>query len=101
MRTPVPQFSNIMAPLKILLEDDYLSSGKGTKTAGDNFSFELLWNKPHEKEFSSIKSEFLNAAKLAHPDDKNAPFLFTDTSNMHWAEISTQIPAEHSKQRFI
>lgn len=66
MRTSLPNYAAVVAPLHDLLEDVYQLAGKRTKAAVRKFPVGDSWGKVHDTAFSTIKHQLAAAVKPAH-----------------------------------
>ena len=94
MRNSIPSYSELIAPLRQLLEEYYTRTGKRTKRALRNLSLSNSWGTQHDSAFADIKSQLAASVKLAHPNSDHSMCLFTDASDTHWAAVLTQVPTE-------
>jgi RNase H-like domain found in reverse transcriptase len=94
MRTAIPSFSTLTAPLRNLLECVYsLTGGKRTKTAVARIILSSAgWNDMHTGAFKSCQNALSQAATLAHPSRDKRVCLYTDASQEFWSAIATQDP---------
>ena len=101
MRSCIPQFTTVTAPLAQLLEKVYKHAGKRTKRAVAKVLLEsVACSDVHLRAFDSTKSALANAVRLSHPHPDQILCLFTDASEQHWSGILTQIPPEDLSSPF-
>lgn len=95
----IPQFSQRVAPLSVLLETAYERSGKRTKKSVAKFSLaELGWNAEHAQAFNGLQQQLVHQVHTAHRNPALSLCVFTDASDDFWAAAVTQRnPAELSK----
>jgi RNase H-like domain found in reverse transcriptase/Reverse transcriptase (RNA-dependent DNA polymerase)/Integrase zinc binding domain len=95
MRTAIPAFSKMVAPLQQLLETVYsLAGGKRTRAAAVKIPLSRVgWGQTHADAFSSCQSALEHAATLAHISDSKRICLYTDASDEFWSSITTQVSA--------
>ena len=98
MRTSLPNYAAVIAPLHDLLEQVYAKTGKRTKTAIRKQTLDNLWGREHDEAFHNIKQQLAAAVKLAHVKENYLICLFTDASESHWAAILTQVPSDQRKR---
>jgi RNase H-like domain found in reverse transcriptase len=94
MRTSIPSFATLIAPLHILLESVYQAAGgKRTKTAAAKVQLHLVgWTSHHADVLAACKESLLHAATLAHPSPDRRLCLYTDASQDYWSSMATQVP---------
>jgi RNase H-like domain found in reverse transcriptase/Reverse transcriptase (RNA-dependent DNA polymerase)/Integrase zinc binding domain/Integrase core domain len=94
MRTAIPSFSTLTAPLHNLLECVYsVTGGKRTKTAVARILLSGAgWREMHTEAFKSCQNALSHAATLAHPSRDKRVCLYTDASQEFWSAIATQVP---------
>lgn len=94
VRSSIPNFSTIVAPLHQLLEDCYKKSGKRTRKRIYRISLAGLWRENHQSSFDSIKQFLTRAITLAYRKENYTMCLYTDASETHWGSILTQVPSD-------
>lgn len=81
MRSCIPEYTSVVAPLAELLEGVYGLAGRRSKRAASKISIEDAgWDERHEKAFKATKDALANAVFLAHPQSTKLLCLFTDAS---------------------
>jgi RNase H-like domain found in reverse transcriptase len=101
MRTSIPDYALLMAPLVRLMEVVHRSAGnKRTKASVKKTRLTGLWAQEHELAFQAVKEQLMSAVKVAHPRDGYLTNVFTDASETHWSSITTQVPMEDSSLPF-
>jgi signal transduction histidine kinase len=84
MRTSIPDYALLMAPLVRLMEAVHRSAGnKQTKAFVKKTHLTGLWTQKHELSFRAVKEQLMNAVKHAHPRDGYLTIVFTDASETH------------------
>jgi RNase H-like domain found in reverse transcriptase len=95
MRTSIPNFALLMAPLARLMDAVHHRAGnKRTKASVKKTSLISLWRQEHEVAFQAIKDQLMSAVTLAHPKAGYCTHVFTDASETNWSSITTQVLAE-------
>lgn len=92
IRSSIPMYSEVIAPLHNLMELCYKKAGRRTRKSVAKISLAGLWGGTHSSAFQQIKSHLSQAIKLAHPKEGHITCLFSDASDLHWASILTQVP---------
>lgn len=98
MRSSIPSYSAVVAPLRALLESIYRVKNSRTKRAIARVPLASSWGSTHETTFAGIKSQLARSTRLAHPRDDCNLCLFTDASESHWSGILTQVPKGQLKR---
>jgi len=97
MRSSIPEYTKVVAPLHNLMESCYAIAKKRTKRAVRNISLTELWGADHDVAFHQVKSSLAQSLKLAHPKDGYVTCLFADASDTHWSSVLTQVPESEVK----
>jgi RNase H-like domain found in reverse transcriptase/Reverse transcriptase (RNA-dependent DNA polymerase)/Integrase core domain/Integrase zinc binding domain/Chromo (CHRromatin Organisation MOdifier) domain len=94
MRTAIPMFSTLIAPLQDLLEHVYAYAGsKRTRTAAAKVLLsDVGWDASHSAVFQACQTALINSVTLAHLSPDQRVCLYTDASNDFWSAIITQVP---------
>lgn len=100
MRTSIPDYSKVVAPLHNLMENLYFKVGKRTKKAICNLSLSGLWGATHTSAFNQIRDHLAQGLKLAHPKADHNICLFTYPSETHWASVLTQVSKSETHLNF-
>jgi signal transduction histidine kinase len=84
MRTSIPDYALLMAPLVRLMEVVHRSAGnKRTKAFDKKTRLTGLWTQEHELSFRAVKEQLMNTVKHAQPRDGYLTIVFTDASETH------------------
>lgn len=94
MRTSIPNYSELVAPLLALLEECYKAVGGRTKKKLGKFSLTSKWGTVHQSAFDTLKSNLEEQIKLAFPKPGYDIVLCTDASETHWSGVLTQVKKE-------
>jgi RNase H-like domain found in reverse transcriptase len=96
MRTGLPNYSVMIAPLHALIEAAYgRAGGKRTKNAVSKVMLcDVGWSAEHEKCFRLCQSALENLVTLAHVTPQKRICMYTDASSDFWSSITTQVPPE-------
>lgn len=97
MRTSIPEYAKVIAPLHRLMEDVYKKTKSRTKRSVAKIHLNSLWGEDHDAAFSAIIQQLAVATKLAQPKPDHNLCLFTDASSEHWAAIFTQVSKQHKR----
>ena len=90
MRTAIPNFSQLIAPLHDLLETNYSNHRTRKKTRLTNRPISA-WGDEHQAAFSTLIKAIKEQATLATVDRKQRLCLFTDASEPYWSGVLTQV----------
>ena len=95
MRSSIPEFAKLVAPLQKLLERVYKKADGRTKQKAKRVPLSTIgWGQEEESCFEKVKHELQNSCTLAHLDNAKQLCLFTDASDQYWASVLTKIPPE-------
>ena len=100
MRSFIPAYAAVIAPLHSLMEQTYAKKRSRTKKAIARVSLSDNWTDEHQQAFNTIKAELASAKKLAFQKDDYDICLFTDASETHWSGILTRVPADQRSLTF-
>lgn len=93
MRSAIPDFSNLVAPLLAALERAYSKANSRTKRAAKRILLaDVGWGQAEISAFANCKLALANRVKLAHRDSEKKLCFYADASDTHWAGITTQVP---------
>ena len=90
MRTAIPNFSTLVAPLHELLEENYTLNKTRKKSRLLNRPISA-WGDEHQAAFTSLIQAIKEQVTLATPDPTKRLCLFTDASSTHWSGVLTQV----------
>jgi Reverse transcriptase (RNA-dependent DNA polymerase) len=90
MRTAIPSFSTLVAPLHQLLEDVYArAGGRRTKTSVARIPLsEVGWTDEHAETFRACQKALVQTTELSHPSKDKRVCLYTDASQDFWSPVS-------------
>ena len=91
MRTSIPDYARIAAPLLQLLEDCYKHVGGRTKRKLGKLSLMPIWEAVHQQAFEDLRQSLEHQIKLAFPKPEYDMVLCTDASETHWSGVLTQV----------
>jgi hypothetical protein len=96
MRTGLPNYSEMVAPLSALLQAaSRQAGGKRTKTAVSKVELaDIGWLDAHARCFKQCQIALENLVTLAHPSTARRICMYTDASSLFWSSITTQVPPE-------
>ena len=93
MRSAIPEYTRLVAPLHAMLERVYAEANGRTKRKANGVQLSTVgWSEQEAQCFQNVKSELHNTCTLSHLDSAKRLCLFTDASDDHWAFVLTQIP---------
>ena len=92
MRTSIPEYAKVVAPLHSLMEQCYTQCKKRTKRPVRSVSLTNLWGAVHGSSFMQIKDLLGQSLRLSHPKKGFVPCLFSDASDTHLSSVLTQVP---------
>ncbi|KAF0731194.1 hypothetical protein Ae201684_011457 [Aphanomyces euteiches] len=93
MRASIPCYTELVAPLRQLLDQatKKIGSAKKIKLARVQLST-VGWDNSHMACFNRLKDALLAMVPLAHPRADMMVCLYTDASEGFWGAIATQVP---------
>lgn len=101
VKTGIPDFSYLIAPLQNFMEKVYDRAGKRTNRAVASIKLRILgWGKQEQKTFQRFKKSLANLVTLAHRDEEQRLCIYTDASDVVWSAIVTQVPYEDLDKRY-
>jgi RNase H-like domain found in reverse transcriptase/Integrase zinc binding domain/Integrase core domain len=93
MRTSIPDYARLVAPLHAALEHVYSVSRKRTRAAAANVLLvETGWGETELAVFGACKNALEHATILSYPTMTKRLCLYTDASDRFWSAIVTQVP---------
>lgn len=93
LRSTLPQFQELVAPLHTFLEALYTHIGKCTKRTVSPISLDKLgWNSSLTCSFGACKTAIADRATLGHRDRSKHLCIHTDASDTNWSGLVTQVP---------
>ncbi|OWZ02136.1 LOW QUALITY PROTEIN: hypothetical protein PHMEG_00026351, partial [Phytophthora megakarya] len=97
MRTALPAFNKLTAPLMTMMEAVYERAGGRKKTQVRAIKLcDVGWSDAEVACVQQCKSALQHALLLAHPDPEKLLTVYTDASDEHWGAAITQIPRDHA-----
>ena len=90
MRTAIPKFAKLIAPLHELLETNYKKENTRKKTRLANRPISA-WRDEHQNAFESLINAIKEQCVLATADPEKRLCLFTDASGNFWSGVLTQV----------
>ena len=101
MRSHLPRYNDIVAPLQCFLEVIYQQLGSRKKRVIKSKALSKFgWTSHHTDAWHQCMNMLKNSVKLAYPDDTKALCIFTDASDSHWSAVVTQIPHDQFSKSF-
>lgn len=98
MRTSIPAYAKLIAPLHELMEHMYSKVGGRTKRAVLKLPPNYSWGATHNTAFANFKAQLVALTKLAHQKEIHITSLLTDASNRQWAATLTPVPAPDARE---
>ena len=93
MRSSIPCYTELVAPLRQLLDEATKTIGSAKKTKLIKVQLAAIgWVDDHLACFTRIKKALLAMVPLAHPRADMMVCLYTDASDGFWGAIATQVP---------
>ena len=92
MRSSIPEYAKVVAPLRSQMEKSYTEFKKRTMRAVLSVSLTNLWGTLHDSSFMQIKDLLGNSLRLSGPKKGFIPFLFSDAPDNHRSAVLTQVP---------
>ena len=93
LRTAIPQFAALVAPLHAMLEKAYHINSSRTKRLAARIHLSSIgWGPSECQAFDACKHAIRNQITLAHRDYTKRLCLFTDASDTIWAAFLSQVP---------
>lgn len=89
IRSAIPKFSKLIAPLHDLLETNYTLQNTRKKTRLTNRPISV-WGDQHQDAFHSLVTAIKEQAILVTANPEKRLCLFTDASEPHWSGVLTQ-----------
>lgn len=91
MSPDIPYFSERIAPLRALLEEDHRKSKSRTNRSISKYTVMFLgWGHEHESAFESLQEQLQTFVKVSHCDPEWELCIFTDSSDRYWASVATK-----------
>jgi len=95
MRTNIPNYAELVAPLRELLDVAAKLSGSSKKLKLARIRLaEAGWSQDHLACFDRVKAVLAKTVPLARPTEDKMVCLYTDASSGHWGAVATQVPLE-------
>lgn len=97
MRSSLPAFNKLIAPLTKCMENVYERAGgrKKCQVRGVQLS-DVGWGDIEIECLSRCKVALQNSVQLAHPDPDKRLSVYTDASDEHWGAMITQISRDQA-----
>jgi hypothetical protein len=93
MRSSIPNYNQVVDPLRRLLDVATKAAGSCKKTALARVALVAVgWSADHAECFESVKKALANVVPLAHPREDLVVCVFTDASDLFWGAVATQVP---------
>ena len=95
VRTKIPAYAHLVAPLQELLTAALANSKKRNARAAAKIKLaEVGWTCIHDDAYEAVKRALADAVTLAHLRDDTVVCLFPDASELFWGAMLTQVPQE-------
>lgn len=92
LRSSIPCFAEVAAPLHSLLERCYKAVGGRTRRRLGTSRLGDWWADAHDVAFNALRANLIAQTKLTFPQPDCELCLCTDASTDHWAGVLTQVP---------
>ncbi len=96
MRTAIPKFSQLIAPLQSLLESNYAKHNTRKKVRLINRPISA-WGDEHQDAFQTLITAIKEQTILVTVDPNKRLCLFTDASEPYWSGVLTQVSQREFK----
>jgi hypothetical protein len=94
MRSSIIRYSELVAPLQVILTTALRLLPVKPKNAAKNFLLSAAgWTTEHTTAFVNIKESLAHSVTLAYPSDHLTTCVWTDASDEYWAGVVTQAEA--------
>lgn len=98
VKSGVPKFTDLIAPLHNFMEKVYGTSGKRTRLSVSRYKLSTLgWGESETTAFGNCKTALAKQVTLSHRDTDKRLCVYTDASDSVWSGIVTQVPYEDLK----
>ena len=95
MRSSIPEYNRLVAPLTALLEDAMRTAKSRKKTKLERVALvDQGWSSEHDECVANCKDALARMVPLAHPRADMEICVYTDASNDFWGAVATQIPKD-------
>lgn len=93
LRSSIPRFQSLLAPLHQFMESVYKHVGRRTKRAVSRTTLDALgWTPSLTDAFIACQKAIVARVTLAHRDESKRLCVYTDASDSHWSGMVTQVP---------
>lgn len=93
IRTSIPKYAALTAPLHDFLETVYAAAHKRTRRGVARIQLAKLgWGDQEQQAFEDCKSAVAHNVTLSHRDPAQRLCIYTDASDVCWSGIATQVP---------
>ncbi|CAM9632795.1 unnamed protein product, partial [Sphacelaria rigidula] len=100
LRTSLPRMAEVVAPLRVFLEELIVGAVRRTKRVATNRVIPpASWTADRLQAWAAAKDHVANAVMLFHPRPGCQVLMFLDASECHWGSFVTQVPDAEMQQR--
>jgi hypothetical protein len=95
LRAAIPDFAKHFHVLQEAKNRAAQLAGSSHRKAMNKIKLSTIgWDEKHSRSFEHAKEIVARVVELAHPDSDKTFCLFSDASDLYWAIMLTQVPAE-------
>ena len=93
LRTSLPRMAEVVAPLRLFLEELMAGAARRTKRLAKNRAIPpAVWTEGRLKAWSDAQDLAAHTVTLYHPRPGCQVLMFPDASECHWGSFVTQVP---------
>ena len=93
LRTSLPRMAEVVAPLRLFLEELMAGAARRTKRVFKNRAIPTAaWTEGRLKAWADAQDLVAHAVTLYHPRSACQVLIFPDASECHWGSFVTQVP---------
>ena len=93
LRTSLPRMADVVAPLRVFLEELMVGAARRTKRVAKNRVIPPeSWTQDRERAWVDATDLVAHAVTLFHPRLGCQVLMFLDASECHWGSFITQVP---------
>ena len=96
LRTSLPRMAEVVAPLRLFLEELMVGAARRTKRVAKNRAIPpAAWTECRVQAWTAATELVAHAVALFHPRPACQVLMFPDASECHWGSFVTQVPDVH------
>ena len=101
LRTSLPQMAEVVAPLRLFLEELMAGAARRTKRVAKNRANPpAAWTEGRLKAWEDAQDLVVHAVTLYHPRPGCQVLMIPDASECHWGSFVTQVPDAETDQNW-